>query len=46
MKGSTNEFTRFNVDWCRYYFGGSGVLLSASDKLVRCKMKIIYCPTL
>ena len=28
MKGSTNEFTRFNVDWCRYYFGGGGVLLS------------------
>ena len=40
MKGSTNEFTRFNVDWCCYYFGGGGVLLSYGNKLVRCKMKM------
>ena len=35
MKGSTNEFTRFNANRCRYYFGGGGVLLSAGDKLVK-----------
>ena len=40
MKGSINEFTRFNVDWGCYNFGGGGVLLSAGDKLVRCKMKM------